>query len=91
MATRARTDSFRTASSRRRMSPLATAAIAVAGILAARQATRFAQAQYAMARTSPDMKRVLDKLVELGACQSASNRDPLSARKRDPVGVAWDD
>jgi DNA-binding transcriptional LysR family regulator len=24
-------------------------------------------------------------------CQSASNRDPLSARKRDPVGVAWDD
>lgn len=22
-------------------------------------------------------------------CQSASNRDPLSARKRDPLGVAW--
>ncbi len=24
-------------------------------------------------------------------CQSASNRDPLSARKRDPLWVAWDD
>ena len=22
-------------------------------------------------------------------CQSACNRDPLSARKRDPLGVAW--
>ena len=28
-------------------------------------------------------------LEKLRACQSACNRDPLSARKRDPLGVAW--
>ena len=27
-------------------------------------------------------------IIDRSICQSASNRDPLSARKRDPLGVA---
>lgn len=66
MIARTRSESAHSTSSSRRIGPFATAALAVAGLLAARQATRFAQASYAKAKAAPDMRRVLDKMVELG-------------------------
>jgi acetyl esterase/lipase len=62
MASRARPKPL----SKRKRSPLATAALAVAGLVVARQVGRTLAAQYAMLKTAPDMKRVLDKMAELG-------------------------
>lgn len=64
MTPRARADSPRSEAGR--ISPIAAAALAVAGFLAARQAARFAQAHYARSKAAPDMARVLDKMTELG-------------------------
>ena len=42
---------------------------------------------YAAAREAlfDELQQIIPKVLE---CQSAFNRDPLSARKRDPVSVA---
>ena len=37
--------------------------------------------------TTPVIPSKSNRKVQI--CQSACNRDPLSARKRDPLGVAW--
>lgn len=47
--------------------PIATAAVAAAGLFAAWQGQKLLRAQWAKAKTSTDMARVLAKLAELGA------------------------
>lgn len=59
-------------------------------------AARGAFANRKLLRTGKYHGRSLDVMehrtidwIDIVTCQSACNRDPLSARKRDPLGVAW--